>query len=132
MFPLQIWFAILKYGKDYFRKSCIKIKISKSCCYMKIMAVIVTIQWSFLTVTNPVIVVNDYWPAFILSTAVLLYLRNCTYDCDFWYTFVKWWYLWQGFSFFQLFFELCSTFFTCVWFFKSLTMLFLNNNRLTE
>ena len=30
------------------------------------------------------------------------YLRNCTsYDCDFWYTFVKWWYLQQSFSFFQ-------------------------------
>ena len=31
-----------------------------------------------------------------------LYLRNCTsYDCGFWYTCVKWWYLQQIFSFFQ-------------------------------
>ena len=31
-----------------------------------------------------------------------LYLRNCTsYDCGFWYTCVKWWYLQQFFSFFQ-------------------------------
>ena len=30
------------------------------------------------------------------------YLRNCTsYDCGFWYTCVKWWYLQQFFSFFQ-------------------------------
>ena len=30
-----------------------------------------------------------------------LYLRNCTtYDCGFWYTCVKWWYLQQMFSFF--------------------------------
>ena len=33
-----------------------------------------------------------------------LYLRNCaSYDCGFWYTFVKWWYLQQFFSFFQKF-----------------------------
>ena len=30
------------------------------------------------------------------------YLRNCTlYDCGFWYTCIKWWYLHQIFSFFQ-------------------------------
>ena len=30
------------------------------------------------------------------------YLKNCTsYDCGFWYTCVKWWYLQQTFSFFQ-------------------------------
>ena len=33
-----------------------------------------------------------------------LYLRNFTsYDCSFWYTCVKWWYLQQFFSFFQKF-----------------------------
>ena len=32
------------------------------------------------------------------------YLRNCTpYDCNFWYSFVKWWYLQWFFSFFSKF-----------------------------
>ena len=30
------------------------------------------------------------------------YLRSHTYDCDFWYTCVKWWYLQQIFSFFKI------------------------------
>ena len=62
------------------------------------------------------------------------YLRNCTsYDCGFWYRYVKWWYLQQFFSFFQKsdfsgfskfinkgqkeILEVCPTFFKCVWFF---------------
>ena len=59
------------------------------------------------------------------------YFRNCTsYDCGFWHTCVKWWYLLQFFFFFSKFWffrffkvhqempkgnsEVCPTFFTCV------------------
>ena len=33
MFLSWIWFAILKYDKDCFRKRCERIKTIKSCCY---------------------------------------------------------------------------------------------------
>ena len=34
---------------------------------------------------------------------LILFLRNCTsYNCDFWCTFLKWWYLQQSFSFFKI------------------------------
>ena len=44
------------------------------------------------------------WPKMTKnSVCVTLYLRNCTsYDCDFWYTLVKWWYLQQISSFFKV------------------------------
>ena len=37
------------------------------------------------------------------SVCLTTYLRNRTsFDCDFWYTRVKWWYLHQNFSFFKI------------------------------
>ena len=37
------------------------------------------------------------------SVCLTPYLRNSiSYDCDFWYTCVKWWYLQQIFSFFKI------------------------------
>ena len=58
---LQIWFAISKYGKDCFSKRifCKRIKISTSCCYIQVLAVMVTVQQSFSAVRNPVTTVND-------------------------------------------------------------------------
>ena len=42
------------------------------------------------------------WPKMTKKNCLTPYLRNCTsYDCGFWYTCVKWWYLQQFFSFFQ-------------------------------
>ena len=43
------------------------------------------------------------WPKMTKKNCLTPYLRNCTsYDCGFWYTCVKWWYLQQHlFSFFQ-------------------------------
>ena len=41
------------------------------------------------------------WPK-MRKNCLTSYLRNCTsYDCGFWYTRLKWWYLQQIFSFFQ-------------------------------
>ena len=62
MFPSQISFAILDYGKYCFTESCKRIKISKS-WYIQVM----TIQRSFTVVKSLIIMVNDYWPAVILS-----------------------------------------------------------------
>ena len=56
----QIW-------RDCFRKSCKRMKISKSCYYIKVVAVMVMVQQSFSAVTNPVMMVNDRWPAIFLS-----------------------------------------------------------------
>ena len=44
-----------------------KIKISKSCCYIKVLAVMVTIQQNFLAVTSPATMINDCWMAVIFS-----------------------------------------------------------------
>ena len=42
------------------------------------------------------------WPKMTRNSASLtLYLRTI-HDCDFWYTFVKWWYIQQTFSFFKI------------------------------
>ena len=43
------------------------------------------------------------WPKMTKNSVCLTpYLRNCTsYDCGFWYTSVKWWYLQLSFIFFQ-------------------------------
>ena len=59
MFLSRIWFAISKYGKDCFRKSCKIIKIGKSCCYIQVLGAMVTVKQSFLAVANFVTTVND-------------------------------------------------------------------------
>ena len=47
-------------------------------------------------VTGQKMVQND------IKFCLTLYLSNCTsYECVFWYTCVKWWYLQQSFLFFQ-------------------------------
>ena len=38
-----------------------------------VMVTVVTVQWSFLAVTNPVMTVNDHWPGVILSTVYVFY-----------------------------------------------------------
>ena len=47
MFLSWIWFSISKYDKDCFIKSCKRIKVSKSCCYIWLLAVMLTVQRSF-------------------------------------------------------------------------------------
>ena len=83
-------------------------------------------------------VMDKKWPTMTKKDCHPSYLRDCTsYDCGFWYTCVKWWYLQHFFFFFFFsflqnsdfrFFQSLSinakrklwdlpTFFTCVWFF---------------
>ena len=63
--------AMLDYGKDCFRKIFKGIRINKSCCYIYVLAVIVTVRQGFSAVTNASTTVNDRWPADILSAETL-------------------------------------------------------------
>ena len=56
---------ITKYGKDCSRGSCKGIKISKSCCYIYVLVVMVTVLRSFSSVKNAVLTVSYHWPAAI-------------------------------------------------------------------
>ena len=49
---------MLDYGKDCFKRICKGIKI-KTCCYILVVAVMVTIQHGFAAVTKAVTMVND-------------------------------------------------------------------------
>ena len=80
MFLSWIWFAILKYDKDCLEKVVKELKLLKV-----VVTVMVTVQWSFLAVTNPVMMVNDHWPGVILSllqfqtkAARLNHLKMCS------------------------------------------------------
>ena len=43
------------------------------------------------------------WSKMTKKSCLTLYLRNCTtYDCGFWYTCVKWWYIQLFFHFFKI------------------------------
>ena len=57
---------MLDYDKDCFKRICKGIKI-KTCCYILVVAVMVTIRHGFAAVTKAVTMVNDCWPVVILS-----------------------------------------------------------------
>ena len=59
MFLSQTWFAISKYGKNCLRKSCKIIKIRKSCCYIQVLTVMVTLTKIF---GGHKPCYNDQWP----------------------------------------------------------------------
>ena len=85
MFLSQIWFAISKYDKYCFRKSCKGIKIS-SCCYIQLLTVKVTVQQSFSAIISPVTTVNDHLPTVVLSTessSFNQYYEKKTQNCFF-------------------------------------------------
>ena len=55
IFTLQI----LDYDKDCFRRICKGIKINKSCCYIEVVAVMMTVQQGFSAVTKAFTTVNS-------------------------------------------------------------------------
>ena len=59
--------AVLDYGKVYFRRICKGIKINESCCYIWVVAVMVTVRQGFLAVTE--------------AFTMVCYLTGCYFKC---------------------------------------------------
>ena len=49
--------------------------VVKSCCHIKVLTVMVTVQQSFSAFTNVVAMVNERWPVVILSAALNYYIK---------------------------------------------------------
>ena len=69
---------MLDYGKDCFIRVWKEIKIIKNCCYIYLVAVMMTILQGFSVLTNAFMMANDRWPAVILSAQLLLNILHRT------------------------------------------------------
>ena len=65
--------CLLQSKVKIFLKEVVKVVnvVCKSCCYIQVLAVMMTIQQKFLMVTIAVATINDRSPAIILSTVVI-------------------------------------------------------------
>lgn len=58
------------YDKDFFRRSWKGVKVGEN-FYIQVLAVMATLQQSFLTMVNAVTTDNDHWQAIILSAGLV-------------------------------------------------------------